>query len=139
MTYTREWADLIFEVNCPDCEEGITEIGPECSRPASSCCGGCYHDAECPECDGNGHIEVDVMFDIASAGDRVLFFEQKLYNAQFYEKVLLELSQAKAKYWIIEDTQWWIIQVDVHFRDLADLIGNYADDIHEITENQLID
>lgn len=42
---------------CETCHgEGIVEFGPDCSRPASDCCGGCYREAPCPDCHGD---EVD--------------------------------------------------------------------------------
>jgi hypothetical protein len=50
------------KVLCEECEgEGTISIGPECSYPASMCCGGCYEDVDCKECDGVGfhYIEVE--------------------------------------------------------------------------------
>tara|TARA_R110001606_G_scaffold287110_1_gene435262 strand:+ start:145 stop:492 length:348 start_codon:yes stop_codon:yes gene_type:complete len=45
-------------VDCPDCDgEGYAEIGPDCSKPASECCGGCYTTQECPGCDG-GQVSI---------------------------------------------------------------------------------
>lgn len=46
---------------CEHCEgEGTISIGPKCSYPASMCCGGCYEDIECDECNGSGFIYVEV-------------------------------------------------------------------------------
>lgn len=46
------------EKECPDCDgEGFHEIGPECSQPASNCCGGCYTRRECNTCDGAKVVE----------------------------------------------------------------------------------
>ena len=45
------------EIECLCCNgEGTEEIGPDCSRPASSCCGGCFMQVECEECSGTGLI-----------------------------------------------------------------------------------
>jgi hypothetical protein len=44
-TETRE---LHIEVECPECYgNGYYEVGPECNRPASNCCGGCYRQEPC--------------------------------------------------------------------------------------------
>ena len=31
-----------------------------CTKPVSECCGGCYKYKECPNCDGEGEIEVEI-------------------------------------------------------------------------------
>lgn len=47
------------EIECEECDgEGFIEIGPECSYPASMCCGGCYRNVQCEHCDGSGKIVV---------------------------------------------------------------------------------
>lgn len=52
-------AEVYIEIECPECEgEGNREIGPECGRPASNCCGGCYHTEICENCSGEGKLEV---------------------------------------------------------------------------------
>ena len=52
--------NLEIEVKCPDCNgEGFHEIGPDCGKPASNCCGGCYHRVLCDSCDGG---EVTLVF-----------------------------------------------------------------------------
>jgi len=44
---------LEIEVKCPECDgKGFNEVGPECGYPSSQCCGGCYHNVICTECDG---------------------------------------------------------------------------------------
>jgi hypothetical protein len=49
-----------IEVVCEECDgEGSYEYGPECSMPASMCCGGCYSVVSCEECEGKGYIEVE--------------------------------------------------------------------------------
>lgn len=41
---------------CEECSGlGYVEIGPECDKPASMCCGGCYVKVECEKCEGNGY------------------------------------------------------------------------------------
>lgn len=45
---------------CPECDEGCVEIGPECSRPASNCCGGCFRKEKCETCDGSGLININL-------------------------------------------------------------------------------
>ena len=45
---------------CNECDgRGYVEVGPECDRPASMCCGGCYSKEKCDECDGTGKVEDD--------------------------------------------------------------------------------
>ena len=45
-------------ITCPNCDgEGIILEGPTCFKPASSCCGGCYEELECPTCQGSRIIE----------------------------------------------------------------------------------
>lgn len=45
-------------ITCPECYgDGKYEVGPECTRPASNCCGGCYYFEKCEECDGTGEID----------------------------------------------------------------------------------
>lgn len=44
-----------IEVTCEDCRgKGWIEVIGACSRPASTCCGGCIKDVECENCNGNG-------------------------------------------------------------------------------------
>jgi len=41
---------------CNECSgQGYVEIGPDCDRPASMCCGGCFKKVECNECNGKGY------------------------------------------------------------------------------------
>lgn len=48
-----------INIECPECDgNGFHEIGPECSRPASDCCGGCYRKEGCDYCCGEGEIEI---------------------------------------------------------------------------------
>ncbi len=43
-------------VMCEDCYgQGYVMIGPDCDRPASMCCGGCYKKVECDKCNGKGY------------------------------------------------------------------------------------
>jgi hypothetical protein len=64
-----------IEINCPECEgEGSYEYGPECTRPASMCCGGCYKTARCEECNGTGRIEYTL--DASQVGDLVHYTAQ---------------------------------------------------------------
>lgn len=45
-------------MECKECfGSGTYEIGPNCSIPASSCCGGCYETIKCETCNGTGKIE----------------------------------------------------------------------------------
>ena len=47
------------EIECPQCEgTGLTEqfAGGSCGVRTSECCGGCYVDVECDECNGSGTI-----------------------------------------------------------------------------------
>jgi len=59
VTYKDSNSDLRIWVtcSCPECDgEGHYESGPECSRPASECCGGCYKTYKCETCDGGGKV-----------------------------------------------------------------------------------
>jgi hypothetical protein len=50
---------LTITLGCPDCGgDGYHEVGPECSRPASSCCGGCYRSEGCKGCNETGEVEL---------------------------------------------------------------------------------
>lgn len=45
----------MYTVMCEWCEgEGRVKIGPNCSMPASMCCGGCYEEVKCDKCNGTG-------------------------------------------------------------------------------------
>jgi len=45
---------------CSECNgSGTYNVGPDCSMPASMCCGGCYTEVECEECGGTGEISED--------------------------------------------------------------------------------
>jgi hypothetical protein len=42
---------------CDECYgSGTYEVGPECMKPASMCCGGCYVTVKCDKCNGNGKV-----------------------------------------------------------------------------------
>jgi hypothetical protein len=45
---------------CQECENGVCEVGPICSQPASMCCGGCYEKRECQSCEGSGLINSNI-------------------------------------------------------------------------------
>jgi len=37
--------------SCSTCDgSGTVEVGPDCSKPPSLCCGGCFRTEPCPEC-----------------------------------------------------------------------------------------
>jgi hypothetical protein len=43
--------------DCPQCDgDGHYESGPECFKPASECCGGCYKTYQCETCSGSGKV-----------------------------------------------------------------------------------
>lgn len=53
---TRNSKDMSGSVMCEDCYgQGYVMIGPDCDRPASMCCGGCYKKVECDKCNGKGY------------------------------------------------------------------------------------
>ncbi len=54
--------DFIIEkvVQCSNCVEGVVESIKSCGRAASDCCGGCYDESNCEECDGEGIILKDI-------------------------------------------------------------------------------
>ena len=47
-------------MNLKECNEcygaGTYEMGPECDKPASMCCGGCYVTVKCDRCNGSGKV-----------------------------------------------------------------------------------
>lgn len=46
----------MYTMMCEWCEgEGRVKIGPNCSMPASMCCGGCYEEVKCDKCNGTGY------------------------------------------------------------------------------------
>ena len=46
-------------VSCSVCSGvGYTMVGPECSMPASECCGGCYKEVFCDCCSGKGIVDM---------------------------------------------------------------------------------
>lgn len=50
------------EIDCPNCDgTGMVKqfIGSSCGKRTEDCCGGCYVDVECNECNGSGTIEED--------------------------------------------------------------------------------
>jgi hypothetical protein len=43
--------------DCPECDgEGNHQIGPQCFKPSSDCCGGCYNLESCDACSGTGKV-----------------------------------------------------------------------------------
>lgn len=49
--------------DCIECSgSGIVEIDrtDSCGQPASNCCGACYIDIICPECNGNKTVILDI-------------------------------------------------------------------------------
>lgn len=46
------------EIPCSNCDgSGIVEMGPQCDKPSSMCCGGCVQDTTCEICNGQKIIE----------------------------------------------------------------------------------
>lgn len=46
-----EEQDEETEQECETCGgEGTIEVGPDCNKPPSECCGGCYRTEGCPDC-----------------------------------------------------------------------------------------
>ena len=40
---------------CEGCwGEGTIDVGPFCFKPMSECCGGCFEEETCPDCNGTG-------------------------------------------------------------------------------------
>ncbi len=45
-------------MECDECYgTGYVDVGPDCWKPASECCGGCYKTIECDVCNGTGLID----------------------------------------------------------------------------------
>ncbi len=50
---------MVVSVACKVClGKGYFMIGPECSNPASECCGGCYREVNCDCCNGKGSVDM---------------------------------------------------------------------------------
>ena len=58
--YTED--DFIIEeiVPCSNCVEGVIQSIKSCGKPMAECCGGCYDESDCEDCDGEGVILKDV-------------------------------------------------------------------------------
>jgi hypothetical protein len=77
-----------YEYECPECDgDGSCEIGPECGRPASNCCGGCYHTEVCKRCSGEGSLEVEMndedvqcVFDSVNDSSDILYIRQLIID-----------------------------------------------------------
>ena len=51
-------------MECKECfGSGYYEIGPECDKPASMCCGGCYKKVKCEKCNGTGMNDLNTPID----------------------------------------------------------------------------
>jgi len=68
--------EVTIEITCPECNgEGFNEWGPECSKPASMCCGGCYKTIECDKCSSGeasitlDHSDVQDLIEWVMSGD----------------------------------------------------------------------
>ena len=48
-----------IEIDCPDCEGNGSFEKRNCVNWSNECCGGCYVDVCCENCNGTGKIEVD--------------------------------------------------------------------------------
>jgi hypothetical protein len=61
----KNWVNEVHKISdCQECSgKGYVEVGPECSKPASSCCGGCYHNERCESCNGLGEETRSYYFD----------------------------------------------------------------------------
>jgi len=47
-------------MECKECfGSGYYEVGPECDRVASMCCGGCYKKVKCQTCNGTGEMKMN--------------------------------------------------------------------------------
>jgi len=58
----KQEVSIIYNDECRNCDgDGFIEVGPHCSKPASMCCGGCYHKEECERCSGSGEVEVEFL------------------------------------------------------------------------------
>ncbi len=64
--------NITFELDCKECDGiGFFEYGPDCSKPASECCGGCYKKVECTACEG--HTTYSVSFTIQELKEIIEF------------------------------------------------------------------
>lgn len=71
-----------INIDCNDCSgDGYHEEGPECSQPASNCCGGCYKEVQCKQCAGTGKLEL--MFTQEELVEVLENISQKYYDDAF--------------------------------------------------------
>jgi hypothetical protein len=78
---------------CEECSgQGYVEIGPDCDRPASMCCGGCYKKVKCETCKGKGYEENKyIPFSFPVRSKISWWKKQGSFNVELY----LALCQAK--------------------------------------------
>lgn len=55
---------------------GWVEVGPECDKPASMCCGGCYRKEKCDECNGSGKEKIAKTYYILFGEEAVSMAEK---------------------------------------------------------------
>lgn len=57
--------DPEIEVDCENCDDGKIEGLINCNRATSDCCGGCFENEPCEECEGSGKkmAYIDVIID----------------------------------------------------------------------------
>lgn len=85
------WIDL-GETTCYSCDgNGYYEVGPQCSSPASSCCGGCYVKEGCEKCDTRGKVETSLYFEHLYYSMSIFALDQESY---YYEKNLNAIKEA---------------------------------------------
>jgi hypothetical protein len=89
-------------MECKECfGSGQYEIGPECDKPASMCCGGCYKKVKCEKCNGTGIIKmntpIDEIYRMWHSKDQREFDRWFAVNKNTLNKNLMEMME-KAYY-----------------------------------------
>ena len=81
-------------IQCFECD-GLGEVDgslPECSKPASQCCGGCYKQYTCKLCDGTGNLYADIKEDM-ELFDYFLMLEAYEKMSIGYKKTLKDFAE----------------------------------------------
>ena len=81
-------------IECFECD-GTGEIDgtlPECSKPASACCGGCYVSYTCNLCDGTGNLYADDTEDL-ELYDYFLMLDAYEKMSVGYKKTLKDFNE----------------------------------------------
>jgi hypothetical protein len=86
-------------MECKNCfGSGTYEVGPNCSMPASACCGGCYETVKCEMCNGTGKVNemkspIDEIYEMWLKNDERNFNRWFVTNVNRLNKDLISLMK----------------------------------------------